>query len=185
MALKIDQGTLIQPVARPTEEVETGQRILTTVPYLRQEQTNWCWAASIQMVLRHDGNNAVRQCDLATTLFGGACCSAPSSSVCNQGATPAQQVQVLSAYGRTGNNINGQASYSTIQLEIGANRPVTAGIHWNGGGGHRVVIRGWNDDNGQRIDVCDPLGGRGLIYYSDLQSGFGMGNWYGSMIGIH
>jgi hypothetical protein len=135
------------------------------------------------MILRFYGNGAVRQCDLASTLFGAACCSAPSSSLCNQGATPTQQLTVLNAYGRTGTNVSSQVSFSTIQFEINAQRPLTAGIHWNGGGGHRVVVRGWCDP--QNVDVADPWYAGGVVNYSDLQTGYGMGTWYGTMTNIH
>src|SRR5947209_4969054 len=79
--------------------------------------------------------------------------------------------------------VSSQVSFSTIQFEINSRRPLTAGIRWNGGGGHRVVLRGWYDPT--RVDVADPWYAGGVVSYSDLQTGYGMGTWYGTMTNIH
>src|SRR4051812_28367077 len=54
------------------------------IPPIGQEQTNWCWAACMQMVLTKLGN-AVQQCSLADSAHGQrGCCGAPSSRLCNK-----------------------------------------------------------------------------------------------------
>ena len=50
-----------------TEPIPTGKII--NVPQIAQEQSNWCWAACVEMVLRYYGELAVQQCELANELF--------------------------------------------------------------------------------------------------------------------
>jgi hypothetical protein len=65
---------------------------MLNIVYVEQEQLNWCWAACCEMVFDLTGvtinGNPVKQCEMATAQFHGACCSAPSSSICDQGCWP-------------------------------------------------------------------------------------------------
>jgi len=85
--LKATGLTIILPGA-PVAPAAPGATQLLNVPYFRQEQTNWCWAACCEMVFHYYGDAGIRQCDMATAQFGGDCCTAPASSGCNQGNWP-------------------------------------------------------------------------------------------------
>ena len=66
-----------------------GQANILNVPQYYQEQTNWCWAGSSQMVIAYYGTS-VAQCTIAdwariqNSWGSDNCCSNPSGSICDQ-----------------------------------------------------------------------------------------------------
>jgi hypothetical protein len=157
-----------------------------TVPQLGQDQTEWCWAACAQMVLRFYGDDAVRQCDLATELFGNpTCCADPSSALCNE---PAQVPDIAGVYTRRGRNanlVNGSVPFATLQAEINANRPVEVGFAWNDGTCHQALLCGWNvDATGPLLLVHDPWWHSGAVYYVNLVAAYGSGSWQWTWVSI-
>lgn len=173
MPLRVARGTTV--VAPPPP---LGAAVLN-VPWIKQEQTQWCWAACAQMVLRYSGNLTVRQCDFVNWLFGlSDCCAAGSTSLCNRPCQVADVCRVYSAFGLRCSYSNGTVSFGGLQFEIDQGRPVEAGLAWTGGGGHVVIVRGWYDDG--KIHVNDPWYGHGAIPYSDLVNAYGQGTWFGT-----
>lgn len=171
MPLRVTKGKTIVPAPPPL-----GARVLN-VPWIKQEQTQWCWAACADMVLHYYGNINVRQCDLANWLFGlSDCCSVPSSSLCNRPCQVADVCRVYNAFGLRCYSASGTISQGAIQLEIDQGRPIEPGIAWNGGGGHVVIVRGYYDDG--KIHVNDPWYGHGAIPYADLVNAYGLGTWF-------
>lgn len=147
------------------------------VPWIKQEQTQWCWAACADMVLHYYGNATVRQCDLANWLFGlTACCQAPGTSLCNRPCQIADVCRVYNAWSIRCYSASGTVSFGALQFEIDNDRPVESGIAWNGGGGHVVIVRGWYDNS--RVYVNDPWYGHGVISYNDLVTAYGLGTWF-------
>jgi hypothetical protein len=148
------------------------------VSQIFQEQTEWCWAACAQMVLKFYGNDAMQQCDLASRLFGRSCCDDPGSPLSNE---PAQVPDIAGVYGQWGRSalfVQGQVPFETLQNEINANRPVEIGFQWNDGTGHQVLVCGWNiDSTGPYLMVNDPQWGSGAVYYVNLQAAYGWGSW--------
>jgi hypothetical protein len=138
------------------------------------------------MILQKDGDLTTKQCELANRAFGlTGCCGAPSGFLCNQ---PLPVIQVASEWLKAGFSAiydSGTVSFSTIQLEIGAGRPIEVGIAWSGGGGHAILIVGWNHGpEGQFAVINDPKTGTGSIPLQDVISGFGMGEWKWTWLGI-
>jgi hypothetical protein len=171
MPLRITNGKAIVPAPPPL-----GARVLN-VAWIKQEQTQWCWAACAEMVLGYHGNLSVRQCDLANWLFGlSDCCTVPSSSLCNRPCQVADVCRVYNAFGVRCHSGSGTISQGAIRLELDQDRPVEPGIAWNGGGGHVVVVRGYYDDG--KVHVNDPWQGSGAIIYADLVQAYGMGSWF-------
>jgi hypothetical protein len=144
-----------------------------------QEQRNWCWAASAQMILHYYGSMSLRQCDLANWAFGvGGCCNAPSSSLCDQPISDAKISQLFSAYGLQSSYTAGTVPSGVLQFEIDLNRPVQVAYSWTGGGGHVAVVIGWDTNaTGTFLRVNDPAQGSGGFYYSDLLTAYGLGVW--------
>jgi hypothetical protein len=162
-----------------------AQRI--AVPQFSQEQSEWCWAACAQMVLRYYGNNAVRQCDVAARLFGQPGCSEnPSSSLCNEPAQVQDIAGVYSDWGRpTPQYVNGSVPFKTLQSELNAKHPVEVGFIWKDGTGHQVIICGWNiDTTGPLLLVNDPRWGSGGVYYTNLVLAYGWGSWQDTWISL-
>jgi peptidase C39-like protein len=179
MPLRVPQGRPIN-VPPPTFGAKT-----LNVPWIKQEQKNWCWAGCHHMAFRYYGNLTIRQCDMASYLFGvpnNGCCSAPSSTLCDKGANANQIVQVYNAFGLRCTASAGTIFFGAVQLEIDMGNPVECGIKWNGPGGHAILIIGWYDQ--QKVYVNDPWYGHGQVSYNDVVTGYGNGNWIVSFTGI-
>src|SRR5437660_1156600 len=123
MPLRAPSGKTIVPLPPPL-----GARVLS-VPWIKQEQTQWCWAACAQMVLRYYANLTVQQCDLANWLFGlSDCCAAPSSSLCNRPCQVSDVCRVYNAFGLRCYSSSGTITLGAVQLEIDQGYPVEPGL---------------------------------------------------------
>jgi hypothetical protein len=186
----------------------------TTVPVtlgigpVVQQQSEWCWAACVEMVLTHYQIHAA-QCAIvdkkrsfAATVNGapGPCCGNEARfqlETCNVDDID----DVWGKFGLTatprGNPQSGEVTFQMIKDEIDARRPVEVAIRWHldRPGGHAVLIVGWTTVNGQEaVLVNDPLptakmlldlkGQSGTITMSDLQKASGHGTWEKTWIEI-
>lgn len=162
------------------------------VPQITQEQTNWCWAACVEMVLRYYGTSAARQCELANELFGRSdCCSEPSSPDCNK---PCKIEDISNFYARR--NIQSQfvdenVPFSTLQSEIDADRPVEILFQYKKKQkrGHLVIVRGWYTTKAEEyVRVNDPKDDNDdlprMVAYSELLNAYGEGKWTSTWIKI-
>lgn len=177
MPLRNNHGTPIppQPPAAAAAPAPGGRTL--PVPYLAQEQGNWCWAGCCEMVFHHAGKNiGLTQCQMASDEFGVACCTTPNSAVCNQGNWP-HYVYNRYAFGYT--QVNRALSFADVQAEIDANRPVEIYYAWTGGGAHVALIIGYLD-NGDVV-VHDPWGPWAYtsrqFAFSYVLSAYSLGNW--------
>lgn len=121
---------------------------ISDVP-VAQQQSNWCWAATTQMVAAYS-QVSVAQCQAANTATGRTdCCtnSTSASGACN----------VTGWWDELQNNYNftytdswySAISFATLQNELNANRPVPFAWAWTGGGGHAMVaIKTWVTSSG-------------------------------------
>ncbi len=126
------------------------------VPLDGQLQSNWCWAATTQMIAEYSGV-VVDQCAEANYNTGRTdCCTNPASasdtSMCNKTGW-----WLLSYYGfnltdlwqlncpiNAACSATGNSALSFLQLanETSANRPVAFAWHWKSGGGHAMAAIG-------------------------------------------
>ena len=127
------------------------------------------------MVFRFYGITDVRQCDMTNWRFGAACCAAPSSSVCNATSWPDT---VLTNWGIHFSYGPSAVGFSSIQFEVGGERPLGTYYAWTGGGAHIALVTGWYDNND--VQVSDPWYAYGRITYGDLVSAYGLGSWAGT-----
>jgi hypothetical protein len=148
-----------------------------------QQQTNWCWAAVSVSIAGYYGTvgpsgGPWQQCEVANSQLGQtACCANGATPQCNM---PWYLDQALTAVGHlAGPPTAGSSPYSDVQQEINANRPVAVRIGWAGGGGHFVVLSGYDDNAGnQFLDVEDPWYGPSLVDYSAFATAYqGSGTW--------
>jgi hypothetical protein len=104
----------------------------------RQRHSNWCWAASVQMVLNYRGV-PVTQEQVVQRIFAG---DAPD--------VPGQPEQILTALSGWAFTTNGQpvmlSSYpfafsgSEIVRDLAERWPIVVGVRNSGGGGHAYVL---------------------------------------------
>ena len=175
MPLKKYAGTPIPALPAVAAPGLAGRTL--SVPYLAQEQGNWCWAGCCEMVFHHAGQNSgLTQCAMASAEFGAACCAAPNSGVCNQGNWPEN---VYSRYGFNYTRLHNAISFAQVKAEIDADRPVEIYYAWTGGGAHVALIIGYLG-NGDVV-VHDPWGPWGYVSrqfaFSYVQNAYNQGNW--------
>lgn len=105
-----------------------------------QELTNWCWAATGDTVASYFGYS-YSQNQFCNAAFG----RAIDSSCPNDQATLANDQRALSWMGvNPGSYVTGYLNYGTIQREIDADRPVMSRIQWSSGGGHMLLVYGYD-----------------------------------------
>lgn len=146
-----------------------------------QEQTNWCWAAVTQAVLRLRPGREASQEAIASKhmeLTGKAydCAGSHKDEVlenvecgnghCQAGCNNAHLLPLIMAEQDCyGGESEGLAYFEQIQEEIGAGRPLACRVQWLpiSKGGHFILISGWEigPDNVRRIHVLDPSWNQG------------------------
>jgi len=149
------------------------------VPYYRQEQDLWCWAACGRMLVSFLRLPDAAQCDFAEAAFHGGCCTTPGSRTCNNGYFPEN------SYGGFGIAIAkpiSQTSQATLDGELGAGRPIEVTYHWKNGGAHVALVTG-RYPNGT-YEVHDPWYGPGPRKLSEISLGYGIGRWANSYVNI-
>ena len=142
----------------------------------RQRQSNWCWAASIQMVLNYHGL-FVAQEQIVQRIYGA------------QVDYPAQPGQILAALSGWAPDTRGRYSaiyaspytYSGGQLvqDLAYRWPIIVGLQNPGGGGHAVVLTAvyysvdqWKNPWFQSVVIRDPWPGnpsRQQISWAEFQ----------------
>ena len=177
------------PVIIPNVPSPLGGADLS-VDLILQEQTEWCWAACMQMVFKKHGDLITKQCMIANAAFDlQGCCTAPSSSLCNK---PCPILNIGTEWQRWGVLpallTQSTVSFNTIKFELDPSqqRPVEVGIRWNGGGGQAILITGWDEVNGvPYVTVNDPTYGKSQVEYETLVSHYnGTGSWKWSWTGL-
>jgi hypothetical protein len=105
------------------------------------------------------------------------CCQNGGSAQCN---VPWYLEKALTCIGHlAAPPTSGAETFSYIQSEIDAGRPVGVRIGWFGGGGHFVIVRGYDDTAGnQLVDVEDPWYGPSIVDYAAFATAYqGAGSW--------
>lgn len=144
---------------------------LLPVPLDGQLQSNWCWAASGQMVTTYFGHGVsqCKQVDDQDSLSN--CCDNPTPSSCNLGGTTH-----IDNYGFTRVVVTTPILYKSLQCELSSDqRAMIWDLRWNGGGGHTQVLVGYETTDGQWLWVNNPepvgQGTLDLITYDAYISG--------------
>ncbi len=154
-----------------TTAFSTSALGLLPIPYVRQEQTNWCWAACCAMLLHFFRKPPLSQCDMATRQFGGNCCAQPGSGTCNQPCWPED------AYPDHGIEVDlteSSLAQAALDQEL-RTRPVEIYFEWKKGGSHVALVSG-KHANGD-YEVLDPKHGDGPRTYDQIRKGYGLGAW--------
>ena len=154
----------------------TPNSIELGVEWVKQEQTEWCWAACTQMVATYLGITGIKQCELANFLHNQTtCCVNGNTGKCNQ---PSQFDGIGRVYDHVGiDSISERKIIFAAQLlqELKAKRPIEVGWLWQGGGGHVVLITGVFANGLYR--VLDPMFGVRICNDVMLLQALGMGVW--------
>jgi hypothetical protein len=176
---------LAATISTQLQEPSTLASRYLDIPDVQQEQDQWCWAGCARAVFLYYGQD-VAQCTVADYNWGRAdCCTSPTSPACNNWTYLIPNVQnILSHWSVDSSALWSSTSFNTVRSEINSDRPVWVRWGWSGGGGHFVVIRGYNDDSGNKVLYMDPwYGANYLASYSWVVSGDNH-TWTHSLTGI-
>lgn len=179
MPLRVKEGKSIN-----FREPSPNEKIIN-VPQIIQEQSNWCWAACAEMVIRYYNEPGTQQCEFANELFNRTeCCSVPSSPNRNR---PCETRDISNLYSRKhihSKFVEDAVPFSQLQSEIDADRPVEVVYFWRDWEkpGHSVIVRGWRiEDKEEFVHVNDPADSpttmSGLVAYSELLTPYRAGDW--------
>jgi hypothetical protein len=151
-----------------------GQLAFTMQP---QQQTNWCWSAvATSVTLYYDPGSTWVQCTVANAELGQTtCCTNGATSQCNQ---PWYLDLALTRVGNLDHWAGGSIALSAVENEIDSGRLVGARIGWSGGGGHFVVLEGYQEDGAGFVYVEDPWYGPSYVGYDTFRTAYqGSGSW--------
>ncbi len=168
-------------VATACAPVFAGERQIN-VPHVTQAHSEWCWAADSQAVLAYRGIPS-RQCAIENWVdsIGYACRSAPfywnaPANSPNMIAGTTGISGILWSLGRRNSRYVGAAlSYRAVGAAIDRGDPVVILWTWPGGGGHFVVIDGY-DDGQHALYFMNPWPGEGPGYGDYDWMRYGSGN---------
>lgn len=181
----------------PAPNAQPDSRVLDIEP-VTQDEDQWCWAACVQMVSTFFASRK-DQCEVVGRKIGlndpKACC-VQKEQFKEEGCSPKEMEVVWERCDikavpllATNSDQPQQLKFTQIREQINNNHPVEVGIKWNeeeGGGGHAVIIKGWERSNGSKLVwVNDPLpqtklhltGTQGKILLEELQTANLFGLW--------
>jgi hypothetical protein len=182
-------GTLAASIAIEA----AGQSRRLQLPVVQQEHSQWCWSADASAVLKYRGVKA-SQCALANWVDSVtyACGSYPF--YWNDTANEPNYLAGTTGIGgilwswarRTSRYFAAPLTYAATRSSIDAGNPVVILWSWAGGGGHFIVIDGY-DDHASMLYFMNPWPGEGAGYgdYGWVRSGTGdMGthSWAESLV---
>ena len=143
-----------------------------SVPECLQEQSNWCWIATAQCVLAHDGVHH-SQCELMQLVLQqqnvvGDACKDPGKF--NWTEQVFGVARILEKWNVASTLLNSALSFDQLRAQIDSKNPIVRFIKWTGGGAHDTVVRGFSvDSNGSKlVHVMDPGGGFFTSTYDDV-----------------
>jgi hypothetical protein len=141
-----------------------------------QQQSNWCWATVAASVAGYyatagPSGGPWQQCEIVNLELGhNSCCLDGATATCN---VPWYLELALTRVGHLARPPVGPCSFSYTKREIDLNDPVVGRIGWNGGGGHFVVLRGYDDGNDNEfVDVEDPWYGPSTLSHSVFSASY-------------
>jgi hypothetical protein len=155
---------------------------LTGVPYYSQEQTEWCWDASSEMVLGYFG---ITESQTEIAAYGSAGQNVPNYLTGTHAATPTSPALngvdlVLMHFGNIGTTFYDNAlSVAQLQAEINSSNLAILALGWCSNpkgpfvwnaGGHAIVVYGFD---GTTVDINDPApeNGQFMQLYTTLLGG--------------
>lgn len=178
-------AALYSPVAAHAQQID--------VPLVTQEHSEWCWAADANAVLSYRGISST-QCGIDNWVnsIQYACENAPfdwsnqANSPNSIAGTTGISGIVWSLGRRNSRYYDAPLAFSGVRTAIDQGDPVVILWSWYGGGGHFVVIDGY-DDQQSALYFMNPWPGEGAGYadYSWMVRGTGtMGThaWAQSLI---
>lgn len=133
--------------------------------HIPQTQSNWCWAAVSAEVINVYRNKNLKDCDIASLVFGQNCCHPMIGNSYNYPNSIFNFHNIVKPYGLTA-KVYEQITWEEITFEIGNGRPVLIRVESEMGNGHFMLITGYDLGAYKTIDklrkslvISDPMYG--------------------------
>lgn len=182
------QGQRVATVSGETVEIPLGAMpgagwvfppVWLRLPFAmqRQQQTQWCWAAtSVSVALYYRPTSGWTQCQMVNLEKGQTtCCQNGSTPECNQ---PNVLDSPLRRAGVLDHMVWGTVTYDAAKEQILVQRPLPLRIQWAGGGGHFIAIQGVALYFGTYVAIGDSWYGPSDITWKTLFGTYqGSGTW--------
>ena len=139
------------------QDAEAATKVLS-VSRVKQDKSNWCWAAASEMVGGYKVSGAPTQWQVVELIFGNAYPNV-GGSVDNM----VSGVQYVSKYTKKA-YVSSFSSLPSLQSEINAGKPMIIRMGWNAGGGHAIVGAGYSDSSIYAIDPWENTSNRYYAY---------------------
>ncbi len=151
-----------------------------SVPQYDQEQDQWCWNASSQMILAYY-SKTYSQTAIANWAVGGRnipnyLYDSPDPSMKGCDEVLLHFGNISSSGSSTSDSDLSSIPLSTLANEMANSRPVMIGVAWDQGGGHAIILRG---TSGNSVYVNDPWpsNGQSIQTYDGVCRYLGNGTW--------
>jgi hypothetical protein len=178
-------------LALPIAAMSGAQQL--SVPIVQQDHSEWCWAADADAVLTYR-KVSTSQCSIANWVSGVDYACNNSNFDWDDSVNSPNYLNgttgiagILWSLGRRNSTYYDETlSYQSIASAIQQGNPVVILWQWPDGGGHFLVVDGY-DDNGQMMYFMNPWPGEGAGYgdYDWMSNGTGnMGThtWVESLV---
>jgi hypothetical protein len=153
--------TIVQPPTTPTTPQPPVTQKLLNVPYVGQPQNSqWCWAACSEMVLR-SANRTGTQCQILSVKWNADCCSFPQ--YCNTAGTFQDMIGAWQYFGNFTGTTTGPLSFSQVTQVIDSGRPFVISYQGQTFVGHVVVCYGYDIQG--NVYIHDPVYGSFVVPY--------------------
>ncbi len=128
---------------------------LSTVVPVQQSKSNWCWAATGEMIEKHFGGTLSQWANVDYIY--------PNQNYPNLGASLDQTKQAINHFQtkKTGMTVSSALTFLSVRYQINCGGPMAAGWSWYSGGRHMTVVRGFDDTTTQYVYWVDPWDGLG------------------------
>ncbi|MCI7472143.1 MAG: C39 family peptidase [Clostridiales bacterium] len=172
LACSVIAATCLTPIALAYEDIG-----VVDIPKVRQEKSLWCWAACTESILRYYGKGVTQE-DVVRYTY---------DSTINSTAKDEDVQDALSHWGVDGTLTQNSVSSSIVSGEIKGGNPLYAGWSWRNGGGHALVIDGYDKTSGtMSVEYMDP--GDGAFHastYTYFKGGSGYDHiWDGTIYNL-
>ncbi len=163
-------------ISTMSAEAERSREIVRYVGE-RQQYDQWCWAAVARSVAQFydSATKWTSQCVIANAALQRTdCCSDPERPECNRWW---YLDSVLALTGNLKRFVHEAKAFEEVVREIDDNRPIGARVGWSGGGGHFVVITGYDYGKASFI-LKDPWYGDSIVSADVFRNAYqGTGTW--------
>lgn len=158
---QVQINTEMEPSMNEVVPYATGNYKLLNVTKYSQEKSNWCWAASAQMLGKYYTGSKIDQSNIVYHVKGS---TTVNETAYDDETRSAISYAVGSSYLVTRSGVK---SYASLENAIyNKSKPFAIKVVWSGGGAHILVVSGVNGFTSDLFHLINPSASRPNAWYS-------------------